>query len=522
MGELLLLPDLKRVIPIFKNSLKEGFLMKVALNLNNKYYNSVKKMLEILLPQLDIYKLGEVDNPDLNVISLLDTEEGIKVESRLKGIEGLDDKIEDKEILSSVYTGQDFKRRCKERLKLSVYRLISNYLSKPLSPWGILIGVRPTKLVHYLVDRGLDYDRINSLLKEVYAVSGNKRDLITKVVKLERNYLLTREQVKERVNIYIGIPFCPTKCSYCSFASYPIKKYKRYINSFLEALSYEIKKVGQTINKLGLKVDTIYIGGGTPTVLSLQQLQELISQLEEYFITDKLKEFAVEAGRADTITLEKLQLLKEYNVDRISINPQSMQMKTLEAIGRRHTVKEVIGSFKLARKLGFSNINMDLIIGLPQENIDDVKETLKAIEDLQPDSLTLHTLAIKRASKFNQSLSVIDLPSAVEVVEMMNLSKDTAKRLGLIPYYMYRQKHSLGNLENVGYAKRGQESIYNILMMEERANIIGLGGGSITKLINSDDWRFKRLQNPKFPAQYIEEIKIRTSKKIEQLTSLFR
>jgi len=270
-----------------------------------------------------------------------------------------------------------------------------------------------------------------------------------------------------------------------------------------------------------LKVDTLYIGGGTPTVLSAEELDVLLALLKKYFIHPSLREFTVEAGRADTIDKDKLQLLKDYGVERISINPQTMNQSTLDHIGRCHTVEEVVESFNLAREIGFENINMDIIIGLPDENISDVEHTLEEIEKLNPDSFTVHTLAIKRASRLKNNLDDTDLSSATEVEEMIHLTEGLAKKIGLIPYYMYRQKHILGNLENVGYAKSGEESIYNIIMMEERETVIGLGGGAITKLVNPEDWSLERLYNPKFPGQYSSEIKERTITKVSKLKGFY-
>ncbi|OCL25142.1 coproporphyrinogen dehydrogenase HemZ [Orenia metallireducens] len=494
--------------------------MKVNLDINPKYYQSVKDTLEILLPEVELHYIEE-EIDGVTVICELDTSDGIEVNSYLKGDNPLEENIKDKEILADIYSEDDFSKRIKERLKLSLYRLLSKYLKKKISPWGILVGVRPTKIGHYLLDRGLDYQTIDNYLEDIYGVSKKKRDLLLGVIKLERNYLPNPKDAKNKVSIYVGIPFCPTRCNYCSFASYPIEKNRRYMPDFLESLCYEIEKIGKVVNELGLEVDTLYIGGGTPTVLSTRELDKLIRLLKEYFVHPKLREFTVEAGRADTIDKAKLELLKDHGVKRVSINPQTMNQVTLDQIGRRHTVEEVIESFNLAREIGFDNINMDIIIGLPDEDISDVKHTLKEIEKLKPDSFTVHTLAIKRASRLKKNLDDTDLSSAREVEEMIYLTEELAKNLGLIPYYMYRQKHILGNLENVGYAKPGEESIYNIIMMEERETVIGLGGGAITKLINPENWSLERLYNPKFPEQYSSEIEERTIQKISKLRRFY-
>lgn len=284
-------------------------------------------------------------------------------------------------------------------------------------------------------------------------------------------------------------------------------------------MEYEIKELGRKVVELGLTVDTLYFGGGTPTILSAKQLKSIISQLKKEFPLADLREFTIEAGRPDTITADKLQTFQQAGVDRISINPQTMNQATLDRIERQHTTKQVRDSFYLARELGFDNINMDLIIGLPGEQVADVEATLAAIKKLAPASLTVHTLAVKRAARLDDQ---VELPSGQEVTEMLTATKKLARELGLEPYYMYRQKNTVGNLENIGYAQPGLESIYNILMMEERQTVIGLGGGAFTKLIDPEDWSLEREINPKFPAQYIAEVKTRTNRKIEKLTSLIR
>ncbi len=497
--------------------------MKVRLNIEEKYYGSVKKMLSILLPELDLYRAEQQsEEVDLTVVTNLDTTDGIKVKSYLKEDSKLQDKIEDDEILNTFYDQRSFEKRCKERVKLSIYRLLSKYLNQPLSPWGILIGVRPTKIGHRLLDRGFTYQKIDEIFRDIYALAQEKRKLLLDVIKVERNYLPNQEEAQRRISIYLGVPFCPTRCNYCSFAAYPLQKYNKYLSGFLQALEYEIKTIGEVVNRLGLIVDTIYIGGGTPTVLSASQLDKMLDQLRSYFVTPQLREFTVEAGRADTINRAKLEVLKRNGIDRISINPQTMNQNTLDKIGRCHTVEEVVEAFNLAREIGFNNINMDLIVGLPDEGIDDMEVTLREIERLKPDNLTVHTMAIKRASDLKNNLTKTELASDQEAKKMLQLTKDTASKLDLDPYYMYRQKHILGNLENVGYAKDNTESIYNILMMEERETVLGLGGGAITKFINAKDWSIDRLINPKFPKQYIEEIEIRTAKKIAKLTTLVK
>ncbi|WP_027339707.1 coproporphyrinogen dehydrogenase HemZ [Halonatronum saccharophilum] len=494
--------------------------MKINLKVDYKYYNSVKKTIETLLPQVEIL-ISESDF-DIKITTLINLEYGIEVKSCLEKDPFFDETIVDMEILKSKYNNSDLEKRVLARVKLTIYRLLTKLLDIDMSPWGILIGVRPTKIAHNMLDRGFTYKEIDREFKEVYGVSKEKRELLLDVIKLERPRLLTKKEAKNKVSIYLGIPFCPTRCHYCSFAAYPLAKHKRYLEGFLEALEYEIKEVGEALSQLELEVDTLYIGGGTPTVLKTQELDNLMESLDKYFVSSNLREYTVEAGRADTITRSKLELLEKWGVGRISINPQSMNLSTLEKIGRHHTVDQVVQAFNCAREVGFDNINMDLILGLPKEGLKEVKRTLDAIKDLDPDSLTVHTMAIKRASKLRRDIRSRELLRTDQITKMVEETKNFAKSLKMRPYYMYRQKMILGNMENIGYSKPGKESIYNILMMEERTVVIGLGGGAISKLLNPQDWSLKRLHNPKFPQQYIDEIKERTDKKVAELTSLVR
>ena len=501
--------------------------MKIGLKIDAKYYGPIKGTLKILLPDnIEFAKASQANDFDIIVNVQLDTSNGIKVVSEIIGDsrsqENSSDTIVDQEILGSEQGQQEFEKRCRYRLKLSVYRLLSQYLDLEMNPWGILVGVRPTKLGHILLDQGLSYQQIEHRLENIYGVSAEKRELLLNIVRCERKYLPTVSEARQKISIYLGIPFCPTKCDYCAFASYPLEQYKEYLDDFLTALSYEIEHLGQVIKQLNLEVDTVYIGGGTPTVLSAQELKKIITALKTSFNINNLREFMVEAGRPDTITEAKLKVLKDENVDRISINPQTMQQNTLDQIGREHTVEDVLKAYSLARKMNFPNINMDLIVGLPGEGKKELQLTLKEIEALNPDSLTVHTLALKRAADFYQQQDKLLLPNSKQMWEMLDLTQETAEKLGLIPYYMYRQKSSLGNFENVGYSKPGHESIYNILMMEERETIIALGGGGVTKLVDSQDWSLEREINPKFPGQYINQVQERTQRKVDKLTTLLR
>ena len=501
--------------------------MRIGLKIASKYYGPIKRTLKILLPDnIEFAKASQADDFDIIVNAQLDTSNGIKVVSEIvgdsSGPDNNSDTIIDQEISGSEQGQQEFEKRCRYRLKLSIYRLLCQYLDLEMNPWGILVGVRPTKLGHILLDQGLSYQQLDHRLKNIYGVNSDKRKLLLNIVRCERKYLPTVSEAQQKISIYLGIPFCPTKCDYCAFASYPLEQYKEYLDDFLAALTYEIEQLGTVINQLDLEVDTVYIGGGTPTVLSAKELKKIITKLKTSFAIKNFREYMVEAAKPDTITEAKLKVLKEENVDRISINPQTMQQSTLDKIGRRHTVEDVLEAYSLARTMNFPNINMDLIVGLPGEGKKELQLTLKEIEALNPDSITVHTLAIKRAANFYEEQDELLLPDSKQMWEMLELTQETAEKLGFIPYYMYRQKSSLGNFENVGYSKPSQESIYNILMMEERETIIALGGGGVTKLVDSQDWSLEREINPKFPGQYINQVQKRTQRKIDKLTTLLR
>ena len=305
-------------------------------------------------------------------------------------------------------------------------------------------------------------------------------------------------------SLYVGIPFCPTTCLYCSFTSYPIGKWKGRTGLYLEALFKELEYTARKME--GRLLDTVYFGGGTPTSLSAEDLEALLSRLEQLFDLSRVLEFTVEAGRPDSITMDKLKVLRDHGITRISINPQTMNQKTLDLIGRHHTVDMVKDRFYMARELGFDNINMDLIMGLPEENMDDVRRTLEEVKALGPDSLTVHSLAIKRAARLNMFREEYGGLKIQNTPEMIELSAACARQMGMEPYYLYRQKNMAGNFENVGYSLPGKACIYNILIMEEMQTIAACGAGTTTKVVFPSENRRERCENVKEVEQYISRI----------------
>ena len=385
--------------------------------------------------------------------------------------------------------------------------------------WGILIGVRPTKIVGRFLKMGLNYDEIDEILEKIYFVSDEKRKLLLDIVKRQAPYLN-----KETIGIYIGIAFCPTKCSYCSFPAYLLRgKYAERYDEYIGSIYHEIREIGQLTQELDLKINTIYIGGGTPSILTAKEIDKLLKTVKENYNLDYLKEFTFEAGRIDTMDEGKLSVIKSYGVNKISINPQSFNEKTLKIVNRYHNREQFDNVYKIAKNLGLE-INMDLILGLPHENTDDILYTMDEISKYDMENLTIHNLAIKNASRLNKEnyihKDVLDYKKIYEKIG------NVTKNKGLFPYYMYRQKNSFQWGENLGYSLNGSESIYNIEMIEENKTIIGIGAGAITKLIWFDEEKkrdnIKRLVNPKDPLVWMNELEDRLEQKKFEIKRVFK
>ncbi len=389
----------------------------------------------------------------------------------------------------------------KNNIKAFIYQSLEAYTQKSL-PWGNLTGIRPTKIAMGMLEQGKTDTDIEAFMKDTHFVSDEKVKLSIDIAHREKD-LLSPLHIEDGYSLYIGIPFCPTTCLYCSFTSYPICAYEKMVEDYIDCVCKEMDFVAHTYKDKHL--DTVYIGGGTPTTLTAGQLDRLITYLEKTFDLSGVLEFTVEAGRADSITREKLEVLKKHKVTRISVNPQTMKDETLRLIGRRHTVEQVKEAYRMAREVGFDNINMDIILGLPGETEADVQNTVKEITALAPDSLTVHSLAIKRASKLRNWIEENGIECLNNTDATMAIAAAGAKDMGMEPYYLYRQKNMSGNFENVGYAEPGKYGIYNILIMEELQTIVALGAGSITKRVFPDG-RIERCDNVKDVALYIEKI----------------
>lgn len=386
-------------------------------------------------------------------------------------------------------------------VRSAVYHMLKEKTGQHF-PWGMLTGIRPAKTINTYMDMGLTKDESIKKMIETYEMSPEKAELAATVATAERSVLEKAD--KNGISLYIGIPFCPTRCLYCSFTSYPIDIYKTKVDGYVEALIKELKFLGEKAQ--GKRLDSIYIGGGTPTSLTAEQLDKIMAAVSETFDLSNILEYTVEAGRPDTITAEKLKVIKKNGASRISVNPQTMNDETLRLIGRKHTVDDIKRVFYEARSIGHDNINMDLILGLPGEGEAEVKNTMEEIKKLSPESLTVHTLAVKRASRLKETLGEYDLAKAMLMENILGLSAKGAAEMGLAPYYMYRQKNMLGSFENVGYAKKGFESIYNVVIMEETQSIYAAGAGASTKLYDPETDRIERIFNVKNVDEYIGRI----------------
>ena len=404
--------------------------------------------------------------------------------------------------------GRNHKQSMLDGVKICYYLLARKVYGKEL-PWGCITGIRPAKIAaDYLYEGGKDD------FKRDYLLSEEKADL---AVRVARSQMQLEQQIdRGAVGIYMGIPFCPTRCLYCSFVSLPMDKQKRNIQPYVDALCQEIEFTGKGLRAQGRSLGPVYMGGGTPTSLTAEQLEQILSAAETYLFDKPPAEFTVEAGRPDTITEEKLITLMRHGVTRISINPQTLNDSVLASIGRKHTAQEFLDAFSLARACGFRHINTDLIAGLPGENRDMFLNSLQQLIGLAPEAITVHTMCVKRAADLKRTAA----PESYSPSSMVWRAETLLQKNGYHPYYMYRQKDTLDNLENTGYAKTGYESVYNVFMMEDLGSVLGLGAGSVSKLFCLKTGQIERVFNLKDAHEYIRNFEEILRRKGEALTLL--
>ena len=383
-------------------------------------------------------------------------------------------------------------------LKLAFYRAGVEILGEE-PPWGALTGVRPVKLPTRAMLGGKTPEEARAELEREYRVSPSRAQL---AVDCARASLAVDRQLRpDQVSLYIGVPFCPTRCAYCSFVSADVGRTLKLVEPYLEAVLEELAYTGRVLKDCGLTVHSLYVGGGTPTTLSAKQLERLFQAAYGHLPLERCVEYTVEAGRPDTIDREKLEVLRDQGVGRISINPQTLEGPVLEAIGRKHTPGDILEAYSLARQVGFDSINMDLIAGLPRDSFGGFCRSLEGVLDMGPENITVHTLALKKGSRLMEEGGA--LPSGGETARMLDFSREVLRERGYLPYYLYRQKYMSGSLENVGWCLPGKESVYNIVMMEELQTVVSIGGGGVTKLVDRETGRILRLPNPKYPHDYL-------------------
>ncbi len=417
----------------------------------------------------------------------------------------------DREILDRRYNESDRKQRLKELIRLGIITVAGKHFGKK-PPWGILSGVRPTKIYHYLRDKGFTGSEIREKLLGIYDLAPRKADLLLKVGRLQEKYFDNGSQI----GVYVGIPFCPTRCRYCSFAAVSLETHGHLVKGFLAALEREIEAMSSLCAEFGWRVESIYLGGGTPSSLEEEAFSKLLDLLNQAFFTASTVEYNVEAGRPETVSRGKLAAMSRHGVNRISINPQTMEESTLKEIGRGHSIRDIYEAVAMAREFPELLLNMDLILGLPGENGAVFLESLQKVMTIGPENITIHTLAPKRAAAWRKNFTELQLGQAHDLTEAMERAVGLLESDEYQPYYLYRQRLILAELENIGFARSKQESVYNIQMMEERQTILGLGGGAVTKWVVGPEHQVYRHQNPKCPATYGKRLEAEIVNKVQQ------
>ena len=467
--------------------------MKLCL-INHSFKYELEKLIRIFLPFEKVEFSNEPFYGDGTAVTRLEKGERTVLSAVLR-IYGKIYSAE--ETLSD--TDSDYENECERLLAVALYRCFteaSGYIPK----WGILTGVRPAKLFSRLSAAYGD-EKAADWFKNALMADESKISLCRETVESEKR--ITGLSLPCSFSLYISVPFCPSRCSYCSFVSHSVEQAKGLIPRYVDLLVREIEKTAEISASLGLRLETVYIGGGTPTSLTAAQLSAVMSAVAGNFDLSHLREYTVEAGRPDTVTAEKLKAIKALGVTRISINPQTMNDRVLERIGRRHTSEDTVKAFMLARKCGFDNINTDLIAGLPGDDFESFRDTLRRVLELEPESVTVHSLAMKKASTLNINGEFPEAQAGKTADMMVEYARKTLTEAGIFPYYMYRQSKTVGNLENVGYSKRGSECLYNVFTMDETHSVLACGASAVTKLREPNGGYIERIFNYKYPYEYI-------------------
>ena len=400
-------------------------------------------------------------------------------------------------------SGGDFQREGLRRHAVGAcFFLAARAVTGVTPPWGMLTGVRPDKPVTWALEDGKSPEEARAYLEEHYFVTPSRAALALETGATAAK--AARRLEKRDIDVYVGIPFCPTRCAYCSFVSQSVERSFALVPPYVDALCGEISAGGEMVRRAGLRVRTFYMGGGTPTTLTAEQMDRVLTAFETSFDRTACEEITVEAGRPDTITADKLAVLKAHHVDRVSVNPQSMEDTVLEAMGRSHTAADILDAYAIVRQSGIPMVNMDLIAGLPKDSLEGFQYTLEQVLALAPENITVHTLALKKGSRL--AMERQGLPSGAETAAVLDYAWKRLREAGYLPYYLYRQKYMSGALENIGWCKPGCEGIYNICIMEELHTILALGGGGSTKLTDPETGKIVRITNPKYPHVYLERV----------------
>ena len=462
-------------------------------NIGHNYDYETEKVLRIFFPNEKIEIIKEYKQGDNTAVCTVEQQNNKRIVAAQVSLSGKT--YSESETVALEFSGKE--------TELSLARCLYRCLSEITgynSEWGILTGIRPAKLYSSLVSE-YGEEVACKRFENDFLARGNKIRLCAATAKSEKKIIALSSP--ESFSLYVSVPFCPSRCSYCSFVSHSVENAKNIIPEYLRLLARELKITGEIASKLNLRLETVYVGGGTPTSITAEQLNELLFAIKQNFDFSNVREFTVEAGRPDTIEREKLEVIKSAGVTRISINPQSMNDEVLKAIGRKHTAAQMINAFNLAREVGFNNINCDLIAGLEADTFDSFKSTVNSILELDPESITVHALSIKRAANMTRRGQLPDVSVGAMAAKMVDYVSEPLEKKGLLPYYMYRQSKTVGNLENVGYAKAGREGLYNVYIMDETHTILACGASAVTKLKQPNGNNIERIFNFKYPYEYI-------------------
>lgn len=464
---------------------------------NHPFHYEMENVVRLFFPNDKITVKEEIsENPEIPYIITSMINNGITAEINA---EVVTDDFSDKNKKSLLLSTDDFEKEAERTMAICLYELLQKLTGRK-QPWGILTGVRPIKLFRRLTAQ-YGTDGAKEYFTDKLLVSEEKANLSIITEKYERKILALSQP--RSFSLYISIPFCPTRCSYCSFVSQSVEKAKKLIEPYFKLLCKEIEYTAEIAKECNLILESVYVGGGTPTTLNAEQLGILVKTIKENFNMETCREFTVEAGRPDTTDIDKLTVLYESGVDRISINPQTLNDSVLEVIGRKHTAQQTVDAFNLARQVGFKHINMDLIAGLPTDTVESFNDTLNKICMLNPESVTVHTLAMKRSSRLTEEGRTLETDKEVPAAKMLRQCEKQLTDNGYHPYYLYRQSRMEGNLENVGWSKDGFDGLYNVYVMDETHTILGCGAGAVSKLKKPKSEELTRIFNYKYPYEYI-------------------